>query len=400
MTIPKKREQFRLIVHGKQQGSLLTVMMQNFQKYPVYLSEIDHQELYGNIRTIYTLESEETFSLEEWQTTIEESLRDFQITLSLERVEIEEPRTQENQYYILTVLSSYFSVEALQRLLSYLEKSPMHITAISPLDRKPLHVFEIKLCSPQPIERQQFMSDLLTLKTRYEFDLALHPDTLFRRNKRLIVLDADMTFIQCEIINELSRMVGKEKEVQEITELAMNGELEFQEALRKRVSMLKGVTIHQMAQLAKSIPYTKGVARLIQVLKTLGYKIALVSGGFTYFIEQIQQEFALDYGFANTLEIKDGVLTGEVIGEIVDGRRKATITQEIAQKENISLEQVIAIGDGANDLQMLSCVGMGIAFNAKQFLQERVTGSLSQPNLDAILYFLGISSQELAIFDQ
>jgi len=204
-----------------------------------------------------------------------------------------------------------------------------------------------------------------------------------------------MTFIQCEMINDMSWLAGKETEVAAITDRAMRGKVEFKQALRKRVALLKGLPLSELEHLILNIPYTPGVERLVYILKTLGYQIGLVSGGFTRVIEHIKQRFNLDYGYANTLEVKNGKLTGRISGDILDGHQKGVILRKIAHRENILPEQVIAVGDGANDLEMLSSAGLGVAFNAKRFLREPASGSLSLPKLDALLYFLGISNYEV-----
>ena len=298
--------------------------------------------------------------------------------------------------YILTLLSRQLPPQLLTKLFRHLRKKGLLVTEVSPLDADELHVFEIKVHADKPIERQQLMKELLELKSEYQLDLALQDDDLFRRNKRLIFMDADMTFIQQEMIDEMSKLAGKEAEVAKITLRAMNGEIQFDEALRQRVALLKGVRLSDLERLILNIPYTPGVERLVFILKTLGYKIGIVSGGFTRVIDHIKQRFNLDYGFANTLEIKNGELSGHILGDILDGHQKGVILREVALKENILPEQVIAVGDGANDLEMLSSASLGIAFNAKRYLRERAAGSLSLPNLDALLYFLGISKSEIS----
>ncbi len=298
--------------------------------------------------------------------------------------------------YILTLLSRQLPPQLLTKLFRHLREKQLLVTEVSPLDADELHVFEIKVHADKPIERQQLMKELLELKSEYQLDLALQDDDLFRRNKRLIFMDADMTFIQQEMIDEMSKLAGKEAEVAKITLRAMNGEIQFDEALRQRVALLKGVRLSDLERLILNIPYTPGVERLVFILKTLGYKIGIVSGGFTRVIDHIKQRFNLDYGFANTLEIKNGELSGHILGDILDGHQKGVILREVALKENILPEQVIAVGDGANDLEMLSSASLGIAFNAKRYLRERAAGSLSLPNLDALLYFLGISKSEIS----
>jgi phosphoserine phosphatase len=302
--------------------------------------------------------------------------------------------TLENRY-ILTLLSQQIHPRLLTNLFLRLRENQLQITEISPLDAEELNVLELTLQAKKSVQRQSLMKELLGLKSVYNFDLALQADDIFRRNKRLIFLDADMTFIQCEMINEMSRLCGKEAEVEAITDCAMQGKIEFKQALRQRVALLKGLPLIDLDHLISNIPYTPGVERLVYILKTLGYKIGLVSGGFTRVIEHIKKRFDLNYGYANALEVKNGKLTGRLSGDILDGHQKGVILQEVANRENIIPDQVIAVGDGANDLEMLSSAGLGIAFNAKRFLRERASGSLSLPNLDALLYFLGISRYEV-----
>jgi phosphoserine phosphatase len=226
-------------------------------------------------------------------------------------------------------------------------------------------------------------------------DIAVQEDDIFRRNRRLVCFDMDSTLIQAEVIDELAKLAGVGKQVAAITESAMRGELDFKQSFRRRMALLEGLEESVLAAVAERLPITEGAERLITTLRRLGYKIAILSGGFTYFAEHLKRRFRVDYVHANRLEISKGRLTGRVQGEIVDGRRKAELLREIAAREGIRLEQVIAVGDGANDLPMLSIAGLGIAFQAKPMVKEQARHSIATVGLDAILYLLGMRDRDL-----
>lgn len=223
-----------------------------------------------------------------------------------------------------------------------------------------------------------------------DVDIAFQADDLYRRNRRLVCFDMDSTLIQTEVIDELARAAGAGEQVAAITERAMRGELDFKQSLRERLQHIAGLDQSVLQEIAERLPLTEGAERLIHILKQIGYKIAIISGGFTYFGEYLQRRLGVDYVYANELEIRDGRLTGHVLGEIVDGARKAELLRAIAAKENISLQQVIAVGDGANDLPMLSIAGLGVAFRAKPVVKQSARQALSAAGLDGILYLIGV----------
>ncbi len=238
--------------------------------------------------------------------------------------------------------------------------------------------------------------DVLSMRSRFleisqseEFDISLQEDNVFRRCRRLICFDMDSTLIETEVIDELADRAGVGEQVRAITESAMRGEIDFCESFTRRVALLKGLDESVMREIAESLPITEGVERMMQVLKRTGYKTAILSGGFTYFGNYLRQKFGFDYVYANELEIADGKLTGRYVGDIVDGKRKAELLRIIAQVENINIAQTIAVGDGANDLPMLSTAGLGIAFHAKPKVKQTARQSISTIGLDGVLYFLG-----------
>lgn len=237
---------------------------------------------------------------------------------------------------------------------------------------------------------------LLDLAGRLRVDIAFQRDDLFRRNRRIVVFDMDSTLIQTEVINELARCAGVEDQVAAITEQTMAGQLSFSSSLMARVRLLKGLPESALPKVAEGLQLADGAERLIQTLQLLGFRTAIVSGGFRYFGERLQKQLGIDYLYANELEIESGCLTGVVIGEIIDGEGKAKILKNIAAKEGFDLQQVIAIGDGANDLPMLSIAGLGIAYRAKPLVRQAAKQVLSHHGLDSILYLLGMNDAEIA----
>lgn len=238
-------------------------------------------------------------------------------------------------------------------------------------------------------------TELMEFTHRFNIDIAFQRESIYRRNRRLFVFDMDSTLIQAEVIDELARLHGVGEQVSAITASAMRGELDFKQSFTRRVALLRGLREERVREVLHSIPLEEGAERLMQTVKSLGYKTAVLSGGFTFFGEHLQKRLGLDYVFANQLEVQDGVVTGRVAGEIVDGTRKAELLRTIAAQENISLDQVVAVGDGANDLPMLSIAGMGIAFHAKPLVRKSASQAVSYVGLDSLLYLIGVRDRDL-----
>jgi phosphoserine phosphatase len=220
-------------------------------------------------------------------------------------------------------------------------------------------------------------------------DVSLRDEDIFQKPKRVVVFDCDSTIIQAEVIDELAKVAGVGQHVKKVTQRAMDGEIDFFEAITQRVGLLKGLTEKQLKALTCTIHLTPGAEDLISSLKTMGYKVAVISGGFSFFTDYLKERLNLDYVFANELEIKDGLTTGRIKGEIIDGERKADIIKTIAEKENIALDQIVAVGDGANDRFMLEKAGLAIGFNPKSILKEYSDGIITSDNIFGLLYFLG-----------
>jgi len=240
---------------------------------------------------------------------------------------------------------------------------------------------------------------LLELSSQYDIDVAFQEDSIFRRNRRLVVFDMDSTLIDAEVIDELAIEAGVGEQVAAITEAAMQGEIDFKQSFTQRMALLKGLDVSVLQSVAERLRLNEGAEHLISTLRKLGYKTAIVSGGFTFFAEYLQQRLGVDYVYANQLDIKDGLVTGQVSGDIIDGQRKAELLREIAAKEGLKLQQVIAVGDGANDLPMLGIAGLGIAFRAKPLVKASAEQSISNLGLDGILYLLGYSDKDTLILD-
>jgi len=299
------------------------------------------------------------------------------------------------QNYVVTCLGSAVTLRVIARLAALLSEERVNIQKITSLARKQLECIEMTLSATKPIDPRVLTKKLLHLNAEFGVDIAVQEENLFRRAKRLIVMDMDSTLVQIEGIDELAKEAGVGEKVVAITHRAMNGEISFPEALRERVRLLKGLPVSVLQKVYKRMPFTPGAKELVSTLKKLGYRTAVLSGGFDYFSSRVKESLGLDYAYSNSLEIKEGVLTGEIVGEIVDGKKKAALMEEIAGKEGIALDQVIAIGDGANDLPMITRAGLGIAFNAKPRVRAEAHYSITQKNLDSILYLLGITEKDL-----
>lgn len=306
--------------------------------------------------------------------------------------------------HIITLLGRRISALHIARVAEIAASHGLNIDNINRLSGRvsiesPSHTERTKACVEFsvrgiPADASALRQAFLQAASDHDVDIAFQQDDIYRRNRRLVVFDMDSTLIEAEVIDELAKEAGVGEQVAEITEAAMRGELDFNASFRKRVALLKGLDVSALEIIASRLKLTEGAETLVSQLKALGFKTAILSGGFNYFAKGLQQQLGFDYVYANELDIVDGKVTGEVTGEIVNGERKAQLLREIAQREGLRLEQTIAVGDGANDLPMLSIAGLGIAFRAKPLVRESAKQAISTLGLDGILYLIGFRDRD------
>jgi phosphoserine phosphatase len=317
-------------------------------------------------------------------------------------------KAQRKQRYIINVLGEELTAVQLSAVTQILSNNKLNIDSIirltgrtSVVDKEeyPRSCIQLSVTG-NLLEKITMTSSFMDVSRDLNVDISFQEDNMYRRNRRLVCFDMDSTLIQTEVIDELAELAGVGEEVRAITESAMNGEIDFSESFKKRMALLEGLSEEVLQNVAINLPITKGAHRLMKALKYYGYKTAILSGGFTYFGEYLQKELGIDYVYANQLEIIDGKLTGNYLGEIVDGQKKAEYLKAIAEKEGIHINQTIAVGDGANDLPMLNLAGLGIAFHAKPKVKESASTSISSLGLDGVLYLLGYHDRHIDMMQE
>ncbi len=304
---------------------------------------------------------------------------------------------------IITLLGKKLTAEQIAKVASVIYKNNLNIDSITRLtgrisveNSQPNPRASIQLtASGKPKNIKEMRGSFMDISQETGIDISFHVDNIYSRNRKLVVFDMDSTLITVEVIDELAKLAGVGDEVALITAAAMRGEIDFKESFRRRVELLKGLEEEKLATIIHNLPLAEGAEVVINTLKGLGYKLGILSGGFTFVGEYLKEKLGFDYVYANELDIKDGKVTGEVCGEIVDGERKAFFLKKIAEKEQITLEQTIAVGDGANDLPMISLAGLGVAFHAKAIVREKAGNTISSVGLDGLLYLIGFHDREI-----
>ncbi|TCO08916.1 phosphoserine phosphatase SerB [Natronoflexus pectinivorans] len=403
----KQREIILLNISGEDKPGLTSTLTDVLAQYDVNILDIGqaviHQDLGLGILFEVPPQSEASPILKDLL------FKAYEIGMNVKFTPITEERykqwvsRQGKERFIVTLISRKLTAGQLAAVTKEIYEQKLNIDVISRLSgRIPLDDEEGQTKSVVEFSLRGKPVDMEAMKTRFieisgstGVDIAFQKDNIFRRNRRLICFDMDSTLIQAEVIDELARKAGVYDEVSAITEAAMRGEIDFNESFVQRVALLKGLDESVMKEVADSLPLTEGAERLFKTLKKYGYRTAILSGGFTYFGNFLKNKLGIDYVFANDLEISNGKLTGRHLGEIVDGNKKAELLKLIAFKEDIHMEQVIAVGDGSNDLPMLRQAGLGIAFHAKPKVKESAEHAISTIGLDAILYLLGFRDREL-----
>ena len=401
------KEQILIRITGKDRTGLTASVMQILARYDAQILDIGQADIHSTLSLGILIRIEETYSGQVMKELLFKAT-ELGVNIGFEPVPDDEYEDwagrQGKNRYILTVIGRSLSALQIQKATEVIAEQGLNIDNIKRLTgRMSIKNPEknVRACIEfsvrgTPVDRGAMQARLMALASETEMDFSLQKDDMYRRMRRLICFDMDSTLIQTECIDELAERAGVGEQVRAITASAMRGEIDFKESFTRRVALLKGLDVSVMKDIAEHLPITEGTDRLMSVLKTCGYKIAILSGGFTYFGEYLQRRYGIDNVYANELEIDDnGKLTGRYVGEVVDGRRKADLLKLIAQTERVNLAQTIAVGDGANDLPMLSEAGLGIAFHAKPRVVKKAGQSINTLGLDGILYFLGFKDSHL-----
>ena len=405
--IEEKEEQILISITGQDRPGLTVSVMSILAKYGAQVLDIGQADIHSTLSLGILMRLD---GMHSWQVMKELLFKATELGVNIDFSPISDDEYeswvnhQGKNRYILTLIGRSLSARQIEATTKIIAEQGLNIDSILRLtgrmsikhpERNVRACIEFSLRG-NPADTAAMQKELMNMSQEMAVDFSFQHDDMYRRMRRLICFDMDSTLIQTECIDELAKRAGVGDKVSEITARAMRGEIDFKESFKERVALLKGLDASVMKDIAESLPITEGTDRLMSVLKTCGYKIAILSGGFTYFGEYLRKKYGIDYVYANELEIgDDGKLTGRYVGDIVDGQRKAELLKLIAQVERVNLAQTIAVGDGANDLPMIGEAGLGIAFHAKPRVAANAQQSINTMGIDGILYFLGFKDSYL-----
>ena len=403
----KQHEIILLNIYGTDKPGLTSSMTQILANYNVNVLDIGQAVIHNdlNLGILFELTSESESS-----TLLKDLLfKGYELGVKVKFTPVSEKEynlwvgKQGKERYIITLVGRFITAKQIAEVTGIVYNQQLNIDKISRLSgriRLTERTQDTKACIElsvrgKPLDIVGMKGDFLDLSRKLGVDIAFQEDNIYRRTRRLVCFDMDSTLIQTEVIDELAHKAGVGDAVSRITASAMRGEIDFAESFKQRIALLKGLDEKVMKEIAENLPLTEGAKPLFRTLKKYGFKTAILSGGFSYYGKHLQNELGIDYVFANQLEIVDGKLTGKYIGDIIDGAKKADLLRNIAFKEDIHLEQTVAIGDGANDLPMLNIAGLGIAFHAKPLVKETAKHAISTTGLDVILYLMGFRERDI-----
>lgn len=405
--IEGKEEQILIRITGQDRPGLTAAVMGILARYNARILDIGQADIHSTLSLGILIRIDDTHSGQVMKELLFKA-EELNVNIGFAPISDDEYESwvdhQGKNRYILTVIGRSLSAKQIAAATKIIAEQGLNIDFIRRMtgrmsikhpERNVRACIEFSLRGT-PKDRELMQLKLMHLASEQEIDFSFQRDDMYRRMRRLICFDMDSTLIQTECIDELAARAGVGDKVKAITERAMRGEIDFKESFTERVALLKGLDVSVMQDIAEHMPITEGADRLMSVLKRCGYKIAILSGGFTFFGEQLRRRYGIDYVYANELEIdENGKLTGRYVGDIVDGKRKAELLKLIAQVEQVNLAQTIAVGDGANDLPMIAEAGLGIAFHAKPRVKATAQQSINNIGLDGVLYFLGFKDSYL-----